>query len=512
MKTSMERIFWYAHARLTITVLAAVIVLAMALPVGAQTWDLAKDFSVERNPSGVWTYGWMDKLGGSFKQYDLVWGAQEKVPVRAWCLVGPDPFGRVAKNISAEPYENWGKYWESGTVDLMPPRDQGKGAKSAVRWTAQRACTVEIGARFTGQSVSGTTADVHVVHNGVSIFDGVIDGFVGRAKGVEHVGALGKSYEQPFAALITVAQNDTIDFVVGAGEKWDGQPRTFKYSSVGLVANVSPADSARVGSVSGRVISDEEGGPPVPGAIVKVEGGSFLTTTDSNGKYSMRLLADTITLEVLKAGYAAGKASVTMSPGGEVSHDFIIRTALLWGKVSANLAGNPPIGGAVVSSLDGSFKATTDMAGKYAVNVPPGTHVFEASAPGYQPKRVEITTSASKTEQGFSLAPTLTWDFAADFSVERNPNGVWSYGWVDKIGGAFEQYDLVWGAQENVPVRIWCLVGPDPFGTVSKNMSDEAFDGWGHYWEPGATLSMPPRDQGKGAKSAVRWTAPRGCK
>jgi hypothetical protein len=40
-----------------------------------------------------------------------------------------------------------------------------------------------------------------------------------------------------------------------------------------------------------------------------------------------------------------------------------------------------------------------------------------------------------------SLAPAAVYDVAADFSLSSNPNGVWSYGSEDTLGGAFTLFD-----------------------------------------------------------------------
>src|SRR6266516_1211660 len=146
--------------------LAAAFLLLAACWGGSPTWDLADNFSLEKNPSGPWTFGWQDRLGGKLNSYDLVWGTQQDSevkgffspgwfgPVRAWCKTRadarqmaaalprpgelpypdhwveanfageevvrqaaglpsyPDPFGYVGKNISAGPFGSWGYFWE----------------------------------------------------------------------------------------------------------------------------------------------------------------------------------------------------------------------------------------------------------------------------------------------------------------------------------------------------------------------------------------------------------------
>src|SRR6266852_7343408 len=68
----------------------------------AQVWGLATDFSVDKNPNGVWTFAWQEKPGGKINPYDLLWGTQKDVPikgfwapgwfgpVRAWCATRSD--------------------------------------------------------------------------------------------------------------------------------------------------------------------------------------------------------------------------------------------------------------------------------------------------------------------------------------------------------------------------------------------------------------------------------------
>jgi hypothetical protein len=44
---------------------------------------------------------------------------------------------------------------------------------------------------------------------------------------------------------------------------------------------------------------------------------------------------------------------------------------------------------------------------------------------------------------GAGAAHATTYDLAADFSTAANPNGVWSYGYEDTLGGAFHLYPNV---------------------------------------------------------------------
>ena len=72
-----------------------------------------------------------------------------------------------------------------------------------VRWTAPDDGEVEVSAAFTGIAERATT-DVHVLHNGRPLFDGVMN--------LERLGQRG-----PLRQKIAVAAGDTIDCVVGSG-------------------------------------------------------------------------------------------------------------------------------------------------------------------------------------------------------------------------------------------------------------------------------------------------------
>lgn len=76
--------------------------------------------------------------------------------------------------------------------------DLSEDAYAVVRWEAPVAGAFTIDATFTGIFRFGTTTDVHVVRNGVSLFDAVID-----------------NDSKTYSDNIIVALGDTIDFLVG---------------------------------------------------------------------------------------------------------------------------------------------------------------------------------------------------------------------------------------------------------------------------------------------------------
>ena len=81
------------------------------------------------------------------------------------------------------------------------------GEFSVACWTAPEAGFVSLVTIFTGLDYLGpTTADVHVLLNGVSLFGDVVEGFLS---------------ETSFITNLTVAPGDTIEFAVGIGPDGD---------------------------------------------------------------------------------------------------------------------------------------------------------------------------------------------------------------------------------------------------------------------------------------------------
>ena len=93
------------------------------------------------------------------------------------------------------------------------------GEFSVIRWTAPTTATVSIAGSFTGTDCCATTTDVHVLRNGVSLFDNSVNGFGATVS---------------FSATVSIQAGDTIDFIVGFGS--DGN---FFNDSTGLDAVIS---------------------------------------------------------------------------------------------------------------------------------------------------------------------------------------------------------------------------------------------------------------------------------
>jgi hypothetical protein len=103
-------------------------------------------------------------------------------------------------NTTSEPVRALGIIWSPGQMAFHPGRD---GEYAAVRWTAPADEKVEVAAVFSSIAERATT-DVHVLHNGRALYDGLIN--------LKDAGR-----EQKCGLSIEVRKGDRIDFVCGYG-------------------------------------------------------------------------------------------------------------------------------------------------------------------------------------------------------------------------------------------------------------------------------------------------------
>jgi len=185
----------------------------------AVTYDVAADFSTVSNPNGAWSYGSSTTLGGAFANFANagvgVFGDPNS-NIGAWSMVtGGAPV--AFKNTSGATQVVSGSISLAAGQFALHPGSLGEFA--IARWTASTAGGVLLSALFSGQDTVGTTTDVHVLLNGVSVFNGLINGF----------GSLSS-----FASTLSVSSGSTIDFAVGYGSN-----ATYWNDSTGLSASLS---------------------------------------------------------------------------------------------------------------------------------------------------------------------------------------------------------------------------------------------------------------------------------
>ena len=122
---------------------------------------------------------------------------------------GNEPW--VVFNPQAEPIQTpFGFAWPAHRMCLHPG---ASGEFSVVRWTAPESGSCTVKATFTGMSTTPATTDVHVLHQGRSLFDGWLN-----LKGLPNTAT--------FSQRLSVNKGERIDFAVGFGNESYGSDST----------------------------------------------------------------------------------------------------------------------------------------------------------------------------------------------------------------------------------------------------------------------------------------------
>lgn len=211
------------------------IVMCFCLLAQAQTtFDLSDDFSLQNNPNKVWQYGYSATNSLAPDQFRFDKHADLTGPVGFWhpdASSGPGPgyYPYIAYNTTKQsqawPSPN-GWVVRGGEVAMEA---SNSGQYSLVRFVAPVAGTYKISAQFAGVHVWSTT-DVHVLHNGTSVFDADIDGYGGDPAFRKVQGA---NPTAAYSGQIEMKANDTVTFAVGYGKN-----KTNSGDTTGLFARV----------------------------------------------------------------------------------------------------------------------------------------------------------------------------------------------------------------------------------------------------------------------------------
>ena len=198
------------------------LLLSAALSLGqaqaAPTYDAAADFSLATNPNGAWAYGYSTTLTGALILHTESLNASG-LDVWRTNIGSNDP--TVYKNNTANTVTASTIQIEAGRMALHPgPNNEFE----KVRLTVGAAGDYDVNGAFWGVDVIGTSTDVHVLLNGVAYFDDVVNGF-------------GAGSTTQFSSLISLAVNDTLDFVVGFGL---GPNAHYFNDSTGFSVTVTP--------------------------------------------------------------------------------------------------------------------------------------------------------------------------------------------------------------------------------------------------------------------------------
>ncbi|WP_124193367.1 carboxypeptidase regulatory-like domain-containing protein [Natrarchaeobius oligotrophus] len=192
------------------------------------------------------------------------------------------------------------------------------------------------------------------------------------------------------AALTPLPGGFTYDFTIDA-DGYDGEEVTDVFLTAG--ASESRAhDLFGTAAIFGQV-TDDAFGVPIEGATVTAENGAgaYEATTDESGEYTIENVPGTgeeYTVTADEVGYELTVETVTVADDASVSRDLtVVGDAEITGTVTDALT-EDGIEDATVTATNGAgtYEATTDEAGAYAVENLPGGETYDlvADRDGYE--------------------------------------------------------------------------------------------------------------------------------
>ncbi len=161
-------------------------------------YDVAADFSNVRNPNGEWSYGWSDRLGHQLVPYTDRYGY---LGIDFWCTNLALAAPCVYRNSTVEVVTNYTRVAVPGGFGFHPGPN---GEFSITRFTAPTRALYRVMGSFFGQDAVGPTTDVHILTNGIPVFNGEV---IGSSTGAESA----------FDLITELNMGDHLDFAVGYG-------------------------------------------------------------------------------------------------------------------------------------------------------------------------------------------------------------------------------------------------------------------------------------------------------
>jgi len=267
---------------------------AMALPLGV--WDVALDFSESNNPSHQWEYGKIDYVTRQFSTQaaaaDWYGSYHTGGSINGW---GGWP--EVGHSHTGSTVVMWGRATLTPRMVAMNPWST---ASAAVRWTAPRAGTYRIDARF--DAIDYDTVGVYVHSDG----GGINTSASLNSQGENNV--VGQS--------VVLAAGEKVYFEVDSGPSHEPS-----YDTTGLTVTIRLENPFAVvqGTVT-NAASTPWPGKPIWGAVVQV--GATSTTTNSQGQYQLLADAGTHTLQVSQDPYQTyTETGLVLAAGGTVTRN-----------------------------------------------------------------------------------------------------------------------------------------------------------------------------------------------
>jgi hypothetical protein len=186
------------------------------------TYDASAQFDKTNNPSGLgpWSYGYYaNSLGSGFTLFDkhfdiVITGGTGNI----WTLLSdPDGLPQVAYNPNTNAITDGPTV--AGGLELNLHSGGGPGIHGVLRFTAPSPGVYDVSSSFSGNSLAGTSTDVHVLRNGISIFNDTVDAYGDLAQ---------------FTTNMVLAGSDTLDFAVGDNGNGFANDSTGLFTVVGL--------------------------------------------------------------------------------------------------------------------------------------------------------------------------------------------------------------------------------------------------------------------------------------
>ena len=120
--------------------------------------------------------------------------------------------------------------------------------------------------------------------------------------------------------------------------------------------------------------------------------------------------------------------------------------------------------------------------------------------------------SATSQAATLTISPTVPeahYDLSHDFSLASNPNGVWSYGRQDRIGGAFTLLGTARTNFANLPILLWAILPSSRPRILHNDTTDTLITAEGTY-APETTWFGPAIQGAPGNYAVARFTVPTG--
>jgi hypothetical protein len=181
---------------------------ASSAPIVFKSWEVASEFNDTINPAGVWSYGYEGTLNTSPFALLTIPDTQF-APIAGWQrtsnLNDAPSILHNTTNVVQGPFGSAFVVFPPHAMSMHP----GASCEySDLRFTVPKHGKYRISGQFYAMDYNaGTTTDVHVSVNNVSVYDGQIDFGSG----------LTSASFTPSHLFVVLQLNDTIDFQVGCG-------------------------------------------------------------------------------------------------------------------------------------------------------------------------------------------------------------------------------------------------------------------------------------------------------